>query len=904
MSRNRSRSRRRTALTKAQQPGAGAVTYTAEQVAGLATAMAGPQTAGGFNPLPRTDPQVAFGPGVPLYPAAIDPVRPDSGRPEPRFTEYDVSTNLTTGSDKLVPWKVLRDAAGAGGIPRRCIEIRKSEIATLDWAITITKDAVQQAALDSPGQARADVERDLRKRLAPEIARCTRFWERPDPTQDEEWSDWVAKLLEEHFVLDAIAIYPRRTWGGQLYSMEILDGSTIKVLRDWRGGKPLPPNPAYQQILWGFPRGEFIADADENGQVLNGYASDTLIYKRRNVRAETVYGHSAVEQCLEDLDVWLRRRSWIRGEYTDGTVPTGFLRNTAESGWSPQQVYEYETYLNDTWSGQTAERHRMKVLPPGFELESIPDIAERYRPEYDLFLLKQLAAHFDTTITELGHTEVGGLGSTGYHEGQADVKERIATMPTYRWLQRLVTGVSRRHLGMPQELEFRILGLEEEDEASADEVARLRVASGRMTLNEDRDRMGLPRYAFKEADMPYVQTQSGVVFLEGALDMAPTGEAVQPIITGRNVDENGNRIPDRLEQKEGPEEGAEQPQNGPKQAAGGNGAKKPASAPEKGAERAEAVKAELAAYTRWARRNPDPARPFRFETVTKADAPDLAGTAVVFAPGDDADPKAGELPAWPGWERDEDTAAYWAAQLNTALTGAADWDSLAQQWLARELVKADQPDDTEPDDSAAGEIALTLAAAWLASKGIDLTATTATALAATWGEAWAVGASAAHALLDGAAAAFPWKVGDTEGAERTLTADAATALDGFRHRAASVVRGIADGRHRALARILAGARRAGLTARQLANALRAALGDPQWAAMVATTEVSRASAEAARDTYTRAGVTRWRWLTEPGACPVCLANEEAGPRPIGVAWPDGSESPPAHPRCRCSIAPA
>src|SRR5581483_9341748 len=150
----------------------------------------------------------------------------------------------------------------------------------------------------------------------------------------------------------------------------------------------------------------------------------------------------------EDLDVWLRRRSWIRSEYTDGTVPTGLLRNTANNGWTPGQVLEYETALNAAWSGQTLERHRMRVLPPGFELETMPDVAERYKPEYDLFLLKQLAAHFDTSIAELNFTEPGGLGSTGYHEGQADIKERTATMPTYRWLQKLITAISRRHLGM------------------------------------------------------------------------------------------------------------------------------------------------------------------------------------------------------------------------------------------------------------------------------------------------------------------------------------------------------------------------------------------------------------------------------------------------------------------------
>lgn len=568
-----------------------AQTFSPAQVAAMLNAITtAPQVAGGFNPLPRTDPQVAFGPGLPLIPGAIDPLRPDTGRPEPRITEYPVSSNLPGVTDRLVPWKVLRDAADAGGIPRRCIEIRKAEVATLDWAITITKSAVSGAQAAHPSMSRADIEADLRDRLGPEIARCSTFWEKPDPGQDEDTIEWLSKLLEDHLVLDAVAIYPRRTYGGDLYALEILDGSTIKVLRDWRGGRPQPPQPAFQQMLWGFPRGEFIADVDDDGTVLNGYQPDQLIYKRRNVRTTSPYGYSAVEQALSDIDVWLRRHQWIRAEYTDGTLPTGWLKQNGETGWTPAQTLEYERLLNDTYSGQTLERHRLRILPPGFETEMFDSIAEKYKPEYDLYLLKLVASHFDTTIAELGFTETGGLGSSGYHEGQADVQQRKATLPTLRWLQQLITSISRKHLGMAPELEFKFLGLEDEDEAAADQVAQDRIQFGRMTLNEDRDRIGAPRYPFAEADMPMLMTTRGVVFLEGARDIAPPGQIIEPPKAVATAQEGDAAEPEVSS-----------------------------------ATREDVVKSELAAFNRWARRNPEPRRPFQFTTVTKADAPHLVG---------------------------------------------------------------------------------------------------------------------------------------------------------------------------------------------------------------------------------------------------------------------------------------
>jgi hypothetical protein len=876
----------------APQVPAGAQTFTATQV----TALLGSVTAnptGVLNPLPRTDPMVAFGPGVPVFPAAIDPLRPDSGRPEPRLTEYQVSTNLPGVSDRLVPWKVLRDAAEHGGLPRRCIEIRKNEVSTLAWTVTITQGAVEKAQADNPGQSRADVEAELGKRLGPHIARCTAFWEQPNVREGEYFAEWVSKVLEEHLVLDALAIYPRYTYGGDLHSLEVIDGSTIKPLRDHSGGRPQPPNPAYQQLLWGFPRGEFLADVDPEGQILNGYRSDQLIYKRRNVRTWTQYGYSAVEQALEDVDVWLRRRGWIRAEYTDGAVPRGLLKQVnGGPGWTPGQVLDYERGLNDAYGGQTGERHRLRVLPPGMELQTQADVAERYRPEYDLFLIKAIAAHFDVTIAELGYTEQGGLGSTGWHEGQAAVEQRKGTMPTTRWLQQLITAISRRHLGMPPELEFRFLGLEEEDEASADQVAENRVKSGRMTYNEDRDRMGLPRFNFPEADMPMIHGYSGVIFVEGASKLAAGGEAVNPVTGPKLNDADGD--------------GSIDAPAGPDSDVNGSNPEKPA---DDGSGQADAVKTELAAYRRWARKNPTPARPFVFQTVTKADAPDLAGQAVVYAAGDDS-PKAGDGPAhWQGWDRDQDTADVWAGRIQRALTAAVNVDQLAERWLAQELVKADEPDvagelQQPEDDSHLGEFAAALAAAWLTAQGIDLTATMASLLTGIWTEGWAIGASAARALMDRGRALFPWRRGSHEDAARTLTTQSADDLGTFRSRNASDAQTLARGRMHALAKTLARARSEGWTARQLAAQLRGVLRDESWARRTALTELSRASTEAARDVYTTAGLTRWLWHTEPGACPVCLANEAAGPRASGETWPDGSQAPPAHPNCRCTLIPA
>lgn len=526
-------SRRRRNLTKASRPNIQpAAVFTAEQVAALIASQnqsrkGQPQSGIGglINALPRA-PEVPFGPGIPILPAAIDPVRPDTGRPEPRYTEYPVSINLPGVSDRLVPWKVLRDAAEVP-VVRDCIRIRKNQIAALPWDIVITKRAMQQYRASDPDTSSVKIHRELRNKLNPDIARLTEFWLKPDYQQDESFVEWAGKALEEHLVLDALAIYPSQGRNGRL-ALNILDGSTIKVLYNGRGGKPMPPYPAYQQLIWGFPRGEYIAETDVDGNVINGYSSDRLIYRRREARAQTLYGYSTVEQALQDIDLYLRRHEWDRAQYTDGVQPAGWIKNNGVESWTPQQLAEYTRAFNDFYAGQTLNRMRWQLLPPGMEPSGSPDIPEKFKPDYHLHLIKLLAMHFDVTIAELGFTEAKGLGSAGYHEGQENVQKRKATDPDIRWLQAVITDISRIHLGMPAELEFKFLGLDSEDEVADDELVDTQLDSGRLTLNEAREAMGRPPYNFAEADMPMVVTNRGIVYLDGASKIWEAGLEITP----------------------------------------------------------------------------------------------------------------------------------------------------------------------------------------------------------------------------------------------------------------------------------------------------------------------------------------------------------------------------------------
>ena len=566
-------------------------------------------------PVPEQWRRALFGPDYPLRYEPLDKPREDSGMPEPRIWQYPVAYNLQIPGQYHTDWETLRRAADTP-VYRACIELRKTELSTMDWQVQPSATTVERMARSSRTDSN-DVAQQLRQKYESEISRVSDFLGCPDRRNGVEFADWIALVMEEQLVWDAIAIYPRRTFGGQVKDLMVLDGSTIKPLLDETGGRPMPPSPAYQQLLYAFPRGEFTADMvelDGKPMVAAGMSSSQLIYRRRVRRNWTPYGYSPTEQALLSGLMWSKRFEWMLSEYTEGTMPAQFFKNTGvDEEWTAAQLLDWERSINDRYSGKTKERYRFGLLPPGIEPQLPTQLNERYKADYDLYLLKLVCMHYGVTITELGFPETGGLGSTGFHEGQEDIQFRKGRLPDIRWMQNFITYICRTQLDMPAELEFCFLGLEEEDEAAVDQVAERQLATGRRTLNEDRQRLGLPAFSFAEADMPMLQTQRGVVFFEGASKVVEPGILVEP--ASEQVDSETGQVKDQG--------------SSPAAATGKPGNKTRAVrsvAPKATASKSEMLMAqeELRAWLRWSSKHQQPSRQFVCEHLTKEVAAELA----------------------------------------------------------------------------------------------------------------------------------------------------------------------------------------------------------------------------------------------------------------------------------------
>ena len=467
------------------------------------------QNYGNSTPLPRNPwmSMVPFGPGMPITPGAINPLRPD-GRPDPRRYEYQVAQNINITETRLVPFKTLRAAADQIDILRRCIEVLKSKITGLDWDIVLGTDASEKIAADSGGDhVRAMAK--ARQEYTDEINRIRSFWENPDKSNGLTFSDWLMIALEEILVIDAWAVWPQMSVGGDLYGLQILDGSTIKPLLDDRGMRPMPPNSAFQQILYGFPRAEFTAN-DDDPKADGEFTADDLAYMVRNRRTISVYGQSPTERALPLADIYLRRQQWIRAEYTDGVLPELMFETDATWGTNPELLRAYENIFNDDLSGQTEQRKRARLLPSGMKPVQYEGYGEKFKDTLDDYLITSICGHYGVQPAEIGFSPKGGLGGAGFEEGRASSAEAIGAQPLVNWINRMLTNLSYTYLGMPRELEFRMMTSKRLDNEENARKAQIEVTSAGKTINERRSEMGLPLLDTPQADMPLLVGGAGI----------------------------------------------------------------------------------------------------------------------------------------------------------------------------------------------------------------------------------------------------------------------------------------------------------------------------------------------------------------------------------------------------------
>ena len=812
-----------------------------------------------------------LGPAAPLLPAPIDVVLDETGRALPRKYEYQVATNLNL-TQQEVPYQVLKSLAEQCDIIHRAIEIRVGDLVKQDWSFDLSESAIAQIQAEQ-NVSHAKAARIGRDKYGEEINRLTAFWKNPYVQSERSWSEWLTETLWQVFVYDQLCVYPRYNLGGAVIGFDEIDAPTIKILLDNRGDVPHPPMPAYQQVLWGFPRGEFVASPDSDGDFYNTpgkygeYKTDQLSVFIKNRRTWSPYGFSPVEEAIPAATLYLDRQAWMRAEYQFGSTPMTWMRtNSVELGL--EKLSAYERILNDRLTGSTAERHRIKVLPDGFDPVETRSQEERFKPEYDEFIIKRIAAIFGVTPSSLGVVARAGLGGgKGAHDGESESSEMVSTKPMMNYITDIINSLSRRYLDADLNVTFVL----QDSTTAANELEKakaleMQLFSGQKTLNDVQGELGQALYEMPEADEPFIVAGQTIQFLKGLLQTNATGETIG--------------------QKETPSEPGTPSTQGEESAS--------EESPSESSTAQTPLKAQEAkAFAKFISR--PRSREFEFKYHTPEEA-EVLKAQITDIPKARSTTKA-ETPAIVARRRK--VSGHYAPLIHEALKASVTGvETAVRHAMTANTAKAAKSNKDKNDAKAAVDNNVTfdpkkltdLVGAVHAEAGLVGTDDAVTQLPE---EAGAIAASPMGALSN-AIDWSTWAPGNVPAAQKV----AGAGLKALMESAGVTIKGISDTTSEHIGNIIADGLAQGSTYAEITqNIYDSYAFSAERAAVIAATEAGRAANASVLDAYQVAGLEEYNWeVYDP--CDACLTMSEENPHAVT------DEFPPLHPNCECFITPA
>jgi len=330
--------------------------------------------------------------------------------PEERRYDYPVgiNTRFTPKSGEGVTFGQLRLLADSYDLMRVIIERRKDQVEAFGWELKPL---------------------DGLEGFEDQIQQATKFLKRPSIEYD--WGQWLRAALEDLLVCDAITIVPRHLNNGRLYSLDLIDPATIKRVIDDRGMMPLPPDPAYQQVIKGIP-------------VVN-FTSEELYYWIRNPRTWRLYGYSPVEWIIITVNIALQRQAFTLSYFSEGNIPEALA--AVPDNWTTAQIKEFQLYWDDLMTGNMAQRRRLRFIP--MDPSKVRELKQPdHKNEFEEWLARLTCFAFSISASALIKDMNRATADTN-----KEIAEREGLMPTLSFIKARIDYLLQHTMGF-ENIEF------------------------------------------------------------------------------------------------------------------------------------------------------------------------------------------------------------------------------------------------------------------------------------------------------------------------------------------------------------------------------------------------------------------------------------------------------------------
>lgn len=352
----------------------------------------------------------AFAPGRP-----INPFQPAGSVAR----QWDFPTGYNIGArprsqNALLPFATMRAIIEAYDVAQIAIRKIQRDLRALEWSIV--------------------PEEGVKEDLSGPIAKLMEFFAEPDGVHD--FTSWQDMLLYDLLAFDTFTLYPQRTRGGKLLTLDVVDGTTVAPLLDWTGRTPAAPAPAYQQFIQGVP--------------WTLLTRDQLWYRPFWPRSNCPYGMPPVEWLLTTINTDVRWKWHFLMYFTEGSVPDTWMTAPPDQS-SPHQLQAFQDLWDDVMVGQQQRKHQVRWIPA--TSKPYPAKEATFDTAFPEFLLKLACAAWGVLPTEIGFQTRGERAASAFQ--QQDAQEKGSTVVLANFLSGLYTQkVIRREFGVRAKFQF------------------------------------------------------------------------------------------------------------------------------------------------------------------------------------------------------------------------------------------------------------------------------------------------------------------------------------------------------------------------------------------------------------------------------------------------------------------
>lgn len=371
----------------------------------------------------------------------------------PTGIEPDSSKDATGLSDAEI-----RKFADEHEITRLVIETCKDQLCKLRWTFRLKPKEGKTSF-----QIKEESEKDER------ILQLNKFFKKPDRFHD--FYQWLRMLLEEFMVVDTVVTWKQETLLDKLYAIYLLDKTSIKTVINKMGVPPdpdldYPENVAYQQII--------------KNEVLEEFTTNELIYYIRNPRVWAFEGYSPVEQIILTLSTGMRRMAMQLYHYTDGNVPSMFLRAPKE--WTLDQIKEFQLYWNALLAGNYGELAKGWMIPG--DVEPIFPQKETLKDEFDEWVARVVCYAF--SVSPNAFIKNLNRATSEQAREQADEEGLQSRMML---VKRLIDRIQEQWFGY-EDIEFHLIYDRPQDSLKQSEIDNVDIRNGSKSVDEVRRERG------------------------------------------------------------------------------------------------------------------------------------------------------------------------------------------------------------------------------------------------------------------------------------------------------------------------------------------------------------------------------------------------------------------------------